>query len=93
MKEKTLKRFSIGFMISLLTIAIVWLIVVVLLSAWNSMPQPVTYVVVDVIRNTEEELPDCDQSMITVLQNVVTESIVYKCGNIGKISEIVTIPE
>lgn len=93
MRTGTARKFSIGFMISLIMIAIVSFIVVTLLSTWNAMPQPITYIVVDVIQNSQVDFPDCDGPTITVLQNVITENIVYKCGSLGTVSEIVTIAE
>lgn len=87
------KKLSVGIMIVVMSIGVIGLIVGTLLGVWSSGTHPVAYVIVDVMNNTMVELPECDQSKMTVLRNITTEQISYQCGNLGKISEIVTINE
>jgi len=88
-----IKKISIIFMITLTMVSLVGLLVVSLLTYWRSGVQPKTYVVVDVIRNTKVELPECDAPKITILKDVTTDKIVYKCKKLGTHNEIVTLYE
>lgn len=91
--ENKIKKFSIGFMVIFSSIAIVALIVVTLLSAWNTGRKPVAYVITNISKNAGVMLPDCDEPIITALRNITTGQIVYKCGAKGTISEIITLYE
>jgi hypothetical protein len=91
--ENAVKKFSIGFMIIFASMAIVALIVVTLFSAWSTFSKPESYVITDVTKNARVMLPNCDEPVITSLQNITTGQIVYKCGALGTISEIVTLYE
>jgi hypothetical protein len=91
--SNAVKTISLGIMMGVVGLATVGLLVGGLLGVWSSGTVPVAYVVVDVMNNTNVELPECDSSQMTVLKNIVSDTISYQCGNLGKISEIVTIYE
>ena len=75
-------------------IALVWAsisaIVWGLLTYWNSQPEPSTYVIVSVDRNTGD-INDCDDSYITTVDDVVTHQIHRMCGKLGEPSEIISV--
>jgi hypothetical protein len=91
--SNAVKKVSLGIMMGVVGIATIGLIVATLLGVWNTGSTPVAYVVVDVMNNTNVELPECDAPRMTVLRNIATKNISYQCGDLGKISEIVTLYE
>lgn len=88
-----MKYAAVSTIVVLLAVASVIALVWGLLSMWEGGSTPVTYVIVDIIDNTGIELPNCDSPRITIIQNVDTNQISYKCDIHGKISEIVTLYE
>ena len=93
MNNHAIRKFSIGFMVAFSALTIIALIVISLFTLWGSGPVPVAYVITNVTNNDQEIIKDCGTVQLTVLQNITTDEISYQCGNLGKISEIVTLYE
>lgn len=95
MMAKDASTFIIVVTIALGTILLsVW----GLLAYWNSQSQPSTYIVVNVERNTNDvkngfSNGGCDDPYITVVRDPTTDQVSYKCGNLGKPSEIISLDE
>lgn len=91
--DNKIKNASVSLMVIVIVFTVILAIVFGLLSIWKSGSVPVAYVIVDVINNTQVELPECDSPKLTILKNVATDQISYRCDIQGKISEIVTLYE
>ena len=87
------KTASAAIMVLAIVVSVITLIVLGMFSVWKEGSVPVAYVIIDVIDNRRIELPECGEPQITILQNVETEQISYRCDVHGQISEIVTLYE
>ena len=60
-----------------------------LISYWSSIPKRITYEIVDIKRTTRSH--ECDTPFVTILKDVRTESMEYRCGKLGRVYEIISI--
>lgn len=91
MKTDSIKRVAVGFMIAFLAIMMVAAITTFVISLLTKQKTPVTYVVVSTYDNRKLELPECDEPNITALQNVITDTVSYRCGKLGEENEVLIL--
>jgi hypothetical protein len=60
-----------------------------LITYWASQPVPITYEIVAIERNDGNH--GCDGPFVTVVRDVNTDSVEFKCGKLGRSHEIISI--
>jgi hypothetical protein len=77
---------GVGFTISI-TLGIFSIVLAAwgLLTFWGNMPVKVQYVIVAVERN--DGTHECDAPFVTILKDVKTQSMDYRCGKLGRVHE------
>jgi hypothetical protein len=60
-----------------------------LITYWSSKPVPIMYEIMSVDRN--DNTHGCDTPFVTVIKDVTTKSIEFKCGRLGISHEIIPI--
>jgi len=62
-----------------------------IITFWGTMPKYTTYEIMGVQRTTETY--DCDTPFVTILKDVTTKTINYKCGDLGRAGRICRLVE
>jgi hypothetical protein len=90
-KNDSIKNISVGFMIIFVVIVAIVFIVTRLISYWTSRPEPVTYIIENIIQNDKKLVENCDDTKLTIIKDVATNDVSYECGNLGQVNELITI--
>lgn len=87
-----IKTFAGSTILIIFFVSVIVFIPIALFKFWTSQTKPVTYLIVEVYNN-DSKLYKCNEPYITVVQDTTTEHISYKCGELGKQSELISIYE
>jgi len=61
-----------------------------LIHFWDSVEHEVPY---QVVKIEENDIESCGEDFVTILRNPKTDLTIKKCGRVGKLNQLVFIPE
>jgi hypothetical protein len=90
-KTNTLKKISYIFTILFIVILIIFFSVSTLFNFWvSNNSEPINYIIIGIQDNDNKFIKECGEPKITILKNVITEDIIYRCGELGIENQIMT---